>query len=69
MWEGIVREFGVEMYTLLYLKWITTRTYCTEHRTLNVMWQPGWEGSLGAIISNACRKGEKVPTIKRQAVT
>ena len=47
MWEGIVREFGVEMYTLLYLKWITTRTYCTEHRTLNVMWQPGWEGSLG----------------------
>ena len=47
MREGIVREFRVEMYTLLYLKWITTRTYCIEHRTLNVMWQPGWEGSLG----------------------
>ena len=23
--EGIVREFGVEMYRLLYLKWITNR--------------------------------------------
>ena len=22
--EGIVREFGMDMYTLLYLKWITT---------------------------------------------
>ena len=22
-WEGIVREFGMDMYTLLYLKWIT----------------------------------------------
>ena len=26
--EGIVREFGMDMCTLLYLKWITTRTYC-----------------------------------------
>ena len=25
--EGIVREFGMDSYTLLYLKWITTRTY------------------------------------------
>ena len=23
--EGIVREFGMDMYTLLYLKWITNR--------------------------------------------
>jgi len=23
MWEGTVREFGMDMYTLLYLKWIT----------------------------------------------
>ena len=23
--EGIVREFGMDMYTLLYLKWITKR--------------------------------------------
>ena len=39
---------GTDMYTLLYLKWITTRTYCRAQGTLlNVMWKPGWEGSLG----------------------
>ena len=29
--EGIIREFGVDMYTLLYLKWITNKVllYCT----------------------------------------
>ena len=29
--EGIVREFGLDMYTLLYLKWITNKVllYCT----------------------------------------
>ena len=28
--EGIVREFGMDMYTLLYLKWITNKDllYC-----------------------------------------
>ena len=42
----MVREFGMDMYTLLYLKWmITRRTYCIAHETLlNVMWQHGWEG-------------------------
>ena len=46
--EGIVRKFGMDMYTLLYLKWIRTKTYCVAHETLlNVMWQPGWKGSLG----------------------
>ena len=25
MGEGIVREFGINMYTLLYLKWITNK--------------------------------------------
>ena len=47
-WEGTVREFVLDMYTLLYLKWITKRTYCTAHGILlNGMWQPEWEGSLG----------------------
>ena len=49
--EGIVREFGMDMYTLLYFKWITNRDLpCIEHGTLllKVTWQPGWEGSLGA---------------------
>ena len=44
--EGIIREFGMDIYTLLYLK--STKTYCIAQGTLfNVMWQPGWEGSLG----------------------
>ena len=48
MEEGIVREFGMDMYTFLYLKWIITRTYCIAQGTLlNVTWQPGWEGSFG----------------------
>ena len=25
VWEGIVRDFGKVMYTLLYLKWITKK--------------------------------------------
>ena len=46
--QGIVREFGMVTYTLLYLKWITNKDllYCTGN-LLNVMWQPGWEGGLG----------------------
>ena len=39
------------MYTLFYLKWITS-TYCIAHGTLlNVMQQPGWEQSLGENVS------------------
>ena len=35
----------MDTYTLLYLKWINN---CIAHGTLlNIMWQPGWEGSLG----------------------
>ena len=46
--EGIVREFGMVMCTLLHLRWITIRTYCIAYGTLfNFMWQPGWEGNLG----------------------
>ena len=46
------RTFGMDMYTLLYLKWITTTTSGTAHGTLlNVMWQPRWKGSLG---KNGC---------------
>ena len=45
---GMNWEIGIDIYTLLYLKWITNRTYCIAQGTLlNVMWQPGWEGSLG----------------------
>ena len=44
---GIVREFGVGMYTLLYFKWITNRTYyIAQGALLNVLWQPKGEDSL-----------------------
>ena len=33
--------------TLLYSKWITNRShYVAQGTLLNVMWQPGWEGSF-----------------------
>ena len=30
MQKGIVREFGMNMYTLLYLKWVTNKIQCME---------------------------------------
>ena len=46
--EGTGREFGVHMYMLLYLKWITNKDRCSAQGTpLSVLWQPGWEGSWG----------------------
>ena len=40
--EGIVREFGKVMYTLLYSKWITSKDCCIANGTLlNVTCQPG----------------------------
>ena len=45
---GGFREFGMDMYALLYLKWITDKDLLySKGIQLNVMWQPGWEGSLG----------------------
>ena len=38
----------MDTYILLYLKWITRKyLLCNTGNRLNVMWQPGWEGSLG----------------------
>ena len=43
-----VKEFGTDMYTLLYLKWIINKDllYSTGN-SAQCMWQPGWEGSFG----------------------
>ena len=44
---GIVREFGMDMYTLLYLKQINNKDQLyTTGTLLNVMLQPGWEGCM-----------------------
>ena len=46
--EGTVREFQMGRYTLLCLRWITHRVLLHARETLlSVMWQPGWEGSVG----------------------
>jgi len=38
----------MDMYTPLYLKWITNKDHCTAQGTLlDVMGQPGWEESFG----------------------
>ena len=42
MGNRIVKEFGMDMYILLYLKW-TYYSYIPHGTLLNVMWQPGWE--------------------------
>ena len=47
MGEGIVRESGMGMDTKLYLTWRTSKDLLVQGSLLNVMWQPGWEGSLG----------------------
>ena len=40
-------EFGMDRHILLYLKWITNKDLLYSTKTpFNVMWQPGWEGSL-----------------------
>ena len=46
--EGVAREFGMDMHTLLFLKWIANKDLLhSKGVLLNVMWQPGWEESLG----------------------
>ena len=45
--EGLVRESGMDMYTLLYLKMDNQQGPTVEHGELcSMFWQPGWEGSL-----------------------
>ena len=47
----MVRELGMDMYTLLYLKWITNKhlLHSTRNSAQSSMWHPGWEGNLGRI--------------------
>ena len=49
----IVREFGMDVYTLLYLKWRTNHDLLYSAGTLlNVMWQPG--SGWGGLGENGC---------------
>ena len=45
--EGIVREFGIDMYTLLYLKWITNNVKSVSHVRLFVTpWTVAYQAPL-----------------------
>ena len=55
MGERIVRELGMDMYTLLHLKREPARPRWTARGTLlHVMWQPGREGSRGRVDTGMC---------------
>ena len=48
MGEGIIREFGMNMYTLLHLKWITSKDLLYRAgNSAQCYVQAGWEGSFG----------------------
>ena len=42
MGKEILKKFGMDMYTLLYLKWKPTRTDCIAHGTL--LSETAWAG-------------------------
>ena len=42
--EGIVREFGMNMYTLLYLKWITNKDLLFSTGNSAQCYVPAWMG-------------------------
>ena len=47
MGGGIVREFGIDMYTLLYLKWITNKVLLYSTGNSAQCYVAAWmEGSL-----------------------
>ena len=50
MGEGIVREFRISMYTLLYLKWITNMHISGN----SAQWQPRWEKVWGRRDTYTC---------------
>ena len=46
--EGIIREFGKVMYTLLYSKWVTNKDLLYSAWNSSQCWvAPGWEQGLG----------------------
>jgi len=42
--EGIVREFGMDMYTWLYSKWITNKVLLYSTRNSAQCYEAGWMG-------------------------
>ena len=58
MGEGIVREFGMDMYTLLYLKWIANKdllysTWNSAQCYVPAWWEEGLQGEMDTYICMA----------------
>ena len=52
MREDIVREFGMDMYTLLYLKWITNKDLLYSRGNSAQCYVAAWMG--GGLGENGC---------------
>ena len=49
--QGRVREFGMDTYTLIHLKWIADKDLLYSTGTLLIVtWPLAWEGSWGECI-------------------
>ena len=51
-----VRQFGIDVYLLLYLKWTTSKVvlYIAQGTMLNVVGQSGWRGVWGRMDTGIC---------------
>ena len=51
-----VRQFGIDVYLLLYLKWTTSKVvlYIAQGTMLNVVGQSGWRGVWGRMDTSIC---------------
>ena len=70
MGEGVVRELGVDMYTLLYFKWIANKNslYSTENsaQCFVTAWMVGSfreNGSMHVMAESLCYSHETVTTL------
>ena len=52
--ETIVREFGMNMYTLLYLKWITNKDLCSRRNSAQYYMAAWMGGEYGGMDTCTC---------------
>ena len=51
MGGGIVREFGIDMYTLLYLKWITNKDLLDSTGNSAQCYMAAWMGGEFGVVN------------------
>ena len=56
MGEGIVKEFGTDMYTLLYLKWITRASQASQWLRICLVMQ----GTRVCPVQEDCSQAHKL---------